>query len=104
MIKQIPVNSEQIQEGLFVNRYELNAGGVTRVLGGLYASRGYCFYDVTAPVYDEEGNEIASVDVKAEQRQYMQYCSLPIGLAKLSNEELNQRFVSVRAEAGFEIV
>lgn len=103
-MKQIPNNSEQIQEGLFVNRYELNLGELTHILGGLYSSNGYCFYDATTPIYDEEGNEIASEDIKAEQRQYMQYCSLPIGLAKLSNEELNKRFVSIKVEAGFEIV
>ena len=104
MIKEIPNNSEQIQEGLFINRYTLNVGGNERILGGLYSAYGYCFYDATAPIYDKEGNEIASGDIKPEQRQYMQYCSLPIGLAKLSNGELNQRFISVRVEADFEIV
>ena len=100
MIREIPDGAELLQTGLYVYRYQLTIGGRVYTLGELYSSEGYCYYDLNqAENYDEEGNLLP-----AEQRVYAQYQTLSVGSAAQTNEQLNQRFVSVPVQDGYEIV
>lgn len=100
MIREIPEGAELLQTGLYVYRYERTIAGNVYLAGALYSSEGYCFYDLEqAENYDEEGNL-----VPAENRVYAQYQLLSTTSAAKTNEELNQRFVSVPVQDGYEIV
>lgn len=57
----------------------------------LYSEEGYCFYDATAEVYDEDGDLIPEGEIKNEQRQYFKLCYTPL----ITVEEINARFVSI---------
>ena len=99
-LRVIPEGAELLQPGLYVHRYERTILGNVYLVGGLYASEGYCYYDLEqAENYDEEGNLLPP-----EQRVYSQYTMIPTGIASMSNEELNARFISVPVQDGYEIV
>ena len=100
MMREIPEGAELLQTGLYVHRYERTLGGRVYIIGALYSSEGYCFYDLEQPEnYDEEGNL-----VPPENRVYAQYLMLSIGGASRTNEELNQIYISVPVQDGYEIV
>lgn len=66
----------------------------------LTSEEGYCFYDKTQELYDDEGNLIPESEINPEQRQYMRYCSTPM----TSMDEINETYISVPIEPNFEIV
>lgn len=99
-IREIPEGAELLQTGLYIYRYERTILGNVYLVGELYSSEGYCFYDVEqAENYDEEGNLLP-----AEQRVYRQYTFLSTLSASKTNEELNQIYISVPVQEGYEIV
>ena len=99
-MREIPVGAELLQTGLYVYRFERVIAGNVYLTGELYSTEGYCFYDLEqAENYDEEGNLLP-----AEQRIYIQYQTLAVTAASKTNEELNQRFISVPVQDGYEIV
>jgi hypothetical protein len=95
MVRQIPLGSVEIQNGLWAYLHSFTVGGVTRSYYKLYSAEGYCFYYVDQPEnYDEEGKLKAPTE-----RVYAQFstCMYPF-------EEINQHYVSVPIEDGYEIV
>ena len=96
----IPNNSEKIQEGLYRYLHSFVVGGTLKYNSRLYSADGYCFCDSTIKIYDEEGNLIPNENVLPTQRQYMQYISTPL----TDVDELNNIYVSVPIQEGFEIV
>lgn len=95
MVRQIPLGSVEIQNGLWAYLHTFKVGGVTRSYYKLYSAEGYCFYYVDQPEnYDEEGKLKAPTE-----RVYAQFstCMYPLG-------EINEHYVSVPIEYGYEIV
>ena len=93
----IPTGSVEIQTGLWLHTSSFTVGGVTYERRHLYSSEGYCFYDKTVEICDEEGNVIPDEDVLPNQRTYMTYSSLG------KYTDVNN-YVSVLAQPDFEIV
>lgn len=56
MIREIPIGSFKIQEGLYMHMYDITVNGQTYTMRKLYSEEGYCFYDTSLDTYDEEGN------------------------------------------------
>ena len=100
MAREIPSNAVQIQTGLYWELRSFVVGGVTHYGSRLYSTQGYCFYDKTVEYYDEEGNVITDEETLKTMRIYMQYCSTP----ETTQEALNNRYLSIPIEEGFEIV
>lgn len=96
----IDPNWEELQTGLYKKLVVEHAGSLTITYSELYSADGYCFYDVTEEIYDEEGNLIPPEDVQPSQRTYAQYCATPI----TDNDELNAKYVSVPVDPSYEIV
>lgn len=95
MVRQIPLGSVEIQNGLWAYLHSFTVGGVTRSYYKLYSAEGYCFYYVDQPEnYDEDGKLKAPTE-----RVYAQFstCVYPF-------EEINEHYVSVPIEEGYEIV
>lgn len=95
MVRQIPLGSVEIQNGLWAYLHSFTVGGVTHSYYKLYSAEGYCFYYVDQPEnYDEEGKLKAPTE-----RVYAQFstCMYPL-------EEINEHYVSVPIEDGYEIV
>lgn len=92
----IPENAVEIQTGL----YQELVVGTYITYSKLYSSEGYCFYDKTVEIYDEEGNVIPEDEILPTQRTYMQYCSTP----DTDVNVLNATFVSVPVDPSYEIV
>ena len=100
MIRIIPNESTQLQDGLWLHTYLKTINGNTYTFRHLYSSEGYCFYDKTQEIYREKDGEnilIDEKDILPTERQYMQFASLGIG------KDLND-FISVEIQEGFEIV
>lgn len=95
MIKKIPKNAIEIQTGLWVYRYVKVIGKIAYTFTKLYASEGYCFYDINEEIYDKDGNLISQEDIKLEQRHLSEYAMLSQEYSYLTYEELNKIFVSV---------
>lgn len=92
----IPAGSVEIQTGLWAHLNTISAAGITKQYYKLYSAEGYCFWEVDQPEnYDEEGNLLPP-----EQRIYATFMIT----AMSTIEELNEHFVSVPIEEGFEIV
>ena len=96
-MREIPNTATEIQEGLWLNVTPFTVGGVTYEQRELYSSYGYCFYDKTAEIYDEEGNLIPNDEVLPSQRLYMQYASLGL------NTDI-ENFVSVPVDTSYDNV
>lgn len=77
--RKIPKGSVEIQTGLWLHSSTFTVGEVEYPRRHLYSSEGYCFYNHTLEIYDEEGNVIPKEDVLPTQRTYMTFASL--GLA-----------------------
>lgn len=57
MTRTIPSHAFPYKEGLYINEYTLSAGGRTWTVWELFASHGYCFYDLQIPEnYDDSGS------------------------------------------------
>lgn len=95
--REIPEGSVEIQTGLWLYSYEYNFGTQVLTARHLYSSEGYCFYDRSAAVYDEEGNQIPEDEILPSQRLYMQYASLG------RYTDINN-YVSVPVDPTYEIV
>ena len=95
MIRPIPMDSVEIQNGLWAHLHTFTVGGITRSYYELYSAEGYCFYYLDQPEnYDAEGNL-----KQPAERVYAQYCTCMYPF-----EEINQHYVSVPVEEGYEIV
>lgn len=101
-VRQIPEGSVEIQTGLWL--YSTDQVLVGTILKFLYSSEGYCFYDNTDEIYDEEGNLVPSDEVLPSQRMYMQYCGLGVNISQWTTEQINARFISVPVDPSYEIV
>jgi hypothetical protein len=87
MYKEIPKESKQIQEGLYLHEYSKKIAGKEYAFKQLFAATGYCFYDILQPDnYDEEGNMLPE-----NERLYMSYMSC----AYSSIDEINKNIISV---------
>lgn len=95
--REIPEGSVEIQTGLWLHSSTFTVNGVEYPRRHLYSSEGYCFYDITEEIYDEEGNLIPSDEVTMTQRTYFQYASL--GLYKDVND-----YVSVPVDDSYNIL
>lgn len=95
-MREIPTTAVEVQTGLWAHEKTLTLGSMTRTFYDLYSAEGYCFYDKTHPNnLDEDGN------LKPEnERMYAQYQSTTCQTI----EEINERFVSVPVQDGYEIV
>ena len=93
-----------IQYGLYQNLHSFFLGNVKHTHSHLYSSEGYCFYDITEEVYrkDEKGNSylVSSEEVLPTERTYMIKCITPL----TDVDEINNIYVSVPIQEGFEIV
>ena len=67
----------KISEGLLQEYNEFIALGEVKFNYKLYAEEGYCFYDKTDEVYDEEGKVIPNELVLPNQRKYMRFIIIP---------------------------
>ena len=103
-IREIPTGSVEIQTGLWLYTTEKTLAGNTYTLKYLYSSEGYCFYDNTDEIYDEEGNLVPADEVQPSQRTYAQYRSLGIYTSQWTTEQINARFISVPVDPSYEIV
>lgn len=103
-MNEIPNSAELIATGLYVHRYTATIGGTEYNFAELYSAEGYCFYDNTAAVYDNEGNVIPPENVLPEQRLYAQWCALSIFEVALTNEQLAAKYISVPVDDSYEIV
>ena len=89
MTKTIPATAIQIQEGLYLSYYSKTIGNKIHTFRHLHSKEGYCFYDKTQPIYNEEGAICDNPNLK--QRHCITYASLGI------NKSLDD-FVSVKIQ------
>ena len=101
-VRQIPEGAVEIQTGLWL--YATDQVLVGTILKYLYSSEGYCFYDNTDEIYDEEGNLVPSDEVLPSQRMYAQYMALGVNVSQWTTEQINARFISVPVDPSYEIV
>lgn len=95
MIRPIPYGSVEIQKGLWAYLHTFTLNGIPHSYYKLYSAEGYCFYDLEQPEnYDEDNNLVPPTE-----RVYAQFCTCVYPF-----EEINQHYVSVPVEEGFEIV
>ena len=102
VVRQIPEGAVEIQKRLWL--YSTDQVLVGTILKYLYSSEGYCFYDNTDEIYDEEGNLVPSDEVLPSQRMYAQYMSLGVNVSQWTTEQINARFISVPVDPSYEIV
>lgn len=94
--REIPEGSVEAQTGLWAYLHSFTHNGMTYSNYQIYSTEGHCFWEVNHPEnYDEEGNLKS-----AEQRVYATYCSTVCKTI----EEVNERFISVPYQEGYEIV
>ena len=92
----IPEGSTEIQTGLWAEEVHYTVGGNARMRYNIYSAEGYCFWEVYQPEnYDEEGNLRP-----LEQRVFAQFAST----ACRTIDQLNENYVSVPVQDGYEIV
>lgn len=96
MYREIPEGSVEIQTGLWAWLRTYTFKGQERKRYNIYSSEGYCFYNVQQPEnYDEESNLKPLSD-----RVYATFCFTTC----MTIDALNENFVSVPYEKGYEIV
>lgn len=94
--REIPETAIEVQTGLWWDYTPFTYGSTTIHRGNLYASEGYCFYDIGVPEnLDEEGNL-----VPPEDRLYAVYGTC-IGATA---EEVTAGIFSVPYQEGYEVV
>lgn len=92
----IPEGSIEVQTGLYAYWDTWTLNGKPRGRYEIYSSEGYCFWEVSQPEnYDEEGNLLP-----LEQRVFAQYAATTCQTI----EEVNEQFISVPVQEGYEIV
>lgn len=92
----IPEGSIEIQTGLFAYLNSFTVNGVQYSFYDLYSAEGYCFWDVSQPEnYYEDGTLKPPIERVYARVTYTCYTTI---------EELNETFVSVQIEEGFELV
>ena len=92
----IPEGSVEIQTGLWAYEHHYTFNGQPRMRYRLYSAEGYCFWNVQQPEnYDEYGNLLP-----LEQRVFAQYAAT----ACTTIDQLNENFISVPVQEGYEIV
>lgn len=95
MVIVIPEGSIEIQTGLWAHNRQFTFDGIFYSVYDLYSAEGYCFWEVNQPEnYDEEGNLKPPVERVYSRIAYTPYETI---------EELNENFISVPIEPGFEI-
>lgn len=95
--REIPEGSVEVQTGLWLYTYTKTIGSNTYTFGEVYASEGYCFYNLTVGEnFDEEGNL-----VPAEDRVYAVYSTAGLNATA---DSVNAIFVSVPYQEGYEVV
>ena len=95
-VRPIPEGSVEIQTGLWAHEHHYTFNGQPRMRYWLYSAEGYCFWEVQQPEnYDEEGNLLP-----LEQRVFAQYAATTY----TTIEQLNEAYVSVPVQDGYEIV
>lgn len=100
MAREIPEGSVEIQTGLYLYEFERVIAGTTYLRRELYSAENYCFWNTKqAENYDEDGNL-----KPASERVYLQYASLGISQSKWTYEQINEQYISVPIEDGYEIV
>lgn len=93
---EIPEGSVEVQPGLWAYLNSFTVSGTTYTNYHIYSSEGYCFYEVNQPEnYDEEGNL-----KPVEDRVYATLCYT----ACKTIEQVNENFISVPYQEGFEVV
>lgn len=90
----------EIQTGLYLEEHEFVVNGRVYHNSTLRSANGYCFYDKTEDVVDEEGNIIPLEEIQPTQRKYSRWLKTPL----TDIDEINSQYVSVPIEYGFEIV
>ena len=98
----IDKNWIKLQNGLYLEEYDLVIGGNTYLRRKLHSSDGYCFKDMGDIIWDEELE--AERQPTDEERVYYTYMSLAIGYSSWTYEQLNNKFISVQKEDWMEIV
>lgn len=94
-MKNIPSTATELQTGLWLQLNTFYIGKNSHIQRELYSSNGYCFYDKTEEIFDEEGNLLT--EILPNQRTYYQYMSLG------KDKDIND-LVSVEIENDFTIV
>lgn len=95
-VRPIPDGSVEIQTGLWAYLNSFTVGGTTYAFYDLYSAEGYCFYDVSNTInQDEEGNLLPPNQITYAQYACTSYTTI---------EALNAVYVSVPVEEGYEIV
>lgn len=95
-VRPIPEDAVEIQPGLWAKEIHFTFGTTARVRYDIYSAEGYCFWEVQQPEnYDEEGNLLP-----LEQRVFAQYAVT----ACRTIEQINENFISVPVQDGYEIV
>ena len=93
---EIPEGAFLYKEGLYIFEKQMNVGSLSWTVWELYSADGWCFYDLEQPEnYDEYGNLLP-----LEQRVFAQYAST----AYRTIDDLNENFISVPVQDGYEIV
>ena len=87
----------KISEGLLQEYNEFKVFGEVKFNYKITAEEGYCFYDKTDEIYDEEGNLIPNELVLPNQRNYMQFIIIP------PSKNVSD-FVAVPIQSDFELV
>ena len=87
----------KISEGLLQEYNEFIALGKVKFNYKITAEEGYCFYDKTDEIYDEEGNLIPNELVLPNQRHYMRFIIIP------PSKNVSD-FVAVPIQSDFELV
>lgn len=91
----IPEGSVEIQTGLWAAENRFTFNGEEKLFYDIYSAEGYCFYEVNQPEnYDEDGNLKPAAERIYARIAYTCYRTI---------EELNENFVSVPIEEGYEI-
>jgi hypothetical protein len=103
-LEPIPEGSVEIQTGLWMHEFTQTIAGRVYLRKNLYSTEGYCFYDVTEPVYDSEGNELPADEILPEQRVYVQQANLGISESLWSVEQINAKYISVPVDPGYTIL
>lgn len=95
-VRPIPEGSTEIQTGLWAAVNSFTVSGNTYTFYDLYSAEGYCFWSVQQPEnYDEDGNLLP-----LEQRVFAQYART----SYRNIDDLNENFISVPVQDGYEIV
>jgi hypothetical protein len=95
-VRPIPEGSTEIQTGLGAAKNHYTFNGQPRMRYDLYSAEGYCFWEVENDEnYDEYGELLP-----LEQRIFAQYARTPY----TSIDVLNENFISVPVQDGYEIV